>query len=124
MYCSTLFNASAARMVIDSTDAFIFKPFMVDLNGDGYEDMVWTSAVAITYYLHVNPPSGTFSAVAIIARIPNLDAATDAVHVRAGDADGDGDMDIFSASNATSQAGTNLVWYMNTCAQQQVCRCA
>ncbi|MEM7308363.1 MAG: FG-GAP-like repeat-containing protein [Planctomycetota bacterium] len=77
-----------------------------DLDGDGDRDVVWSSSTADTLSWHENlDGSGAFGAASTIAT-----GADFARSLAAADLDGDGDLDVLSAS----ELDDTVAWYENT----------
>ena len=96
-----------SNQIIITTDADgAFSVYATDLDGDGDMDVLSASYLdnKIAWYENLDG-SGNFSAQQIIST-----DAEQAVNVYASDLDGDGDMDVLSASYLDSK----IAWYENT----------
>lgn len=97
-------NFGAKRMITTNAD-WPYSVFSIDIDGDGDNDVLSASTEDNTIAWYENTDGlGTFGPQQIIS------AETDyALSVYAADLDGDGDMDVLSASSADNK----LAWYEN-----------
>ena len=98
-------NGNFTSTYSDNTPARAASITAADLNGDGYLDFVSggaynLSVAGLRYY--TNNQAGSFSTTII-------DASWKPVRIATGDVDGDGDLDLFSASDSNT-----LAWFENT----------
>lgn len=95
-----------AQQVISTSAARAFAVYAADLDGDGDNDVLSASDLddKIAWYEN-SDGAGSFSSQRIISS--NANAARDVI---AADLDGDGDMDVLSASAGDSK----IAWYQNT----------
>ncbi|WP_299521693.1 T9SS type A sorting domain-containing protein [Winogradskyella sp.] len=91
---------------VDSGTSFPSSVYAADLDGDGYMDVLSSSRFddKIAWYKNING-EGSFSSQIVITT-----DADNATSVFASDVDGDGDMDVLSASYSDDK----IAWYENT----------
>lgn len=92
--------------IINNSAQAATSVFTIDIDGDGDMDVLASSRVndRISWYENLNG-NGNFGSQQIISS-----NADDAIHVYAADLDGDGDMDVVSASRGDDK----IAWYENT----------
>ncbi len=98
-------NFSEAQMINNSAQAAT-SIFAIDIDGDGDMDVLSSSRLndRIAWYENLNG-NGSFSSQQVISS-----SADDANQVYAADIDGDGDIDVISASRGDDK----IAWYENT----------
>ncbi|OFY36132.1 MAG: hypothetical protein A2W91_04930 [Bacteroidetes bacterium GWF2_38_335] len=100
------FGTFGSQNVITTSLSDAYSVYSADLDGDGDKDVLsasWSGS-NIGWYENLDG-NGTFSTQQIIST-----AAVGATSVYSADVDGDGDMDVLSASSADSK----FAWYENT----------
>ena len=95
---------SAQRLIATDADGALAAR-AADLDGDGWLDVVYASTNDDTVAWHRNSGGGSFSEQGQVIST-NADLAID---VNAADLDGDGDLDVFSASRGDAK----VAWYQN-----------
>jgi hypothetical protein len=103
-----LFRNNGAQTFTSSNIANIFDestvPTIVDFDSDGDQDLVFASSSARRVTLYRNNGGGSF--------VPNVVYTSPSLRYRAiaaGDADGDGDLDLFTAPDWTPGTGLELL---------------
>jgi len=88
------------------SSSFIQQGFAVDVNGDGYPDIVEFDSSDGAVIVYLNQKNGTFSAAQTVALSTNYGSIGS---IAVGDVNGDGKLDLVTiASNVTSQTTTSI----------------